>query len=84
MATISITISKIGSDIIIKTTEGKQIKISDSNKELKATEVINLLNYAKDNVYVLEDLDSELLKDKSIVSVHTIFEEIVDKLNPVT
>ena len=32
MATINITISKVGSDIIIKTTEGKQIKISDSNK----------------------------------------------------
>ncbi len=83
MATINITISKVGSDIIIKTTEGKQIKISDSNKELKATEVINLLNYDKNNVYKLEDLDSELLKDKSIVSVYTIFEEIVDKLNPV-
>ena len=83
METINITISKVGSDIIIKTTEGKQIKISDSNKELKATEVIKLLNYDKDNVYKLEDLDSELLKDKSIVSVYTIFEEIVDKLNPV-
>lgn len=83
MATINITISKVGSDIIIKTTEGKQIKISDSNKELKATEVIKLLNYDKNNVYKLEDLDSELLKDKSIVSVYTIFEEIVDKLNPV-
>lgn len=83
MVTINITISKVGSDIIIKTTEGKQIKISDSNKELKATEVIKLLNYDKNNVYKLEDLDSELLKDKSIVSVYTIFEEIVDKLNPV-
>lgn len=83
METINITISKVGSDIIIKTTEGKQIKISDSNKELKATEVIKLLNYDKDNVYKLEDLESELLKDKSIVSVYTIFEEIVDKLNPV-
>lgn len=83
MEIVKITIEKDRNDIIIKSSEGQQITILDSNKELKATEIIEFLDYTKEKTYSIDNLRDELLKDKNIVSIHTIFKEIIEKLNPV-
>lgn len=83
METVKITISKDRDNINITSSEGQSISISNANKELRATETIEFLNYDKDKTYFVEDLSTELQKDKNIVSIYTIFKEITDKLNPV-
>lgn len=83
METVKITISKDRDNINITSSEGQSISISNTNKELRATETIAFLNYDKDKTYFVEELSPELQKDKNIVSVHTIFKEITDKLNPI-
>jgi len=83
METVTITISKDRDNINIASSEGQSITISNTNKELKATETIAFLNYNKDKTYSIDELSPELQKDKNIVSIYTIFKEIVDKLNPI-
>ncbi len=82
METVEITIGKDRDNIFIKSSEGQNITISNDNKELKATETIEFLNYTKNKNYVVIPLNEELQKDKNIVSIYMIFKEISDKLNP--
>lgn len=84
MEAIKITISKENNVIYIRSSQGKQIEINDTNKELKATEIIEFLNYSKEASYSLEPLNMDLTKDKNILSIHMIFEEIIEKLNPIS
>lgn len=84
MEMVKIVINKERNDIIITSSEGQKITITESNKELKATETIEFLNYTKDKSYHIEALSEELKKDKNIVSIYMIFKEIVEKLNPIS
>lgn len=59
MEQIEITIIKEGKDILITSTEGRQIKITQNNNELKASEILEFLNYAEHKKYKLNDLDEE-------------------------
>lgn len=83
MEVIKITISKENNIIYIRSSQGKQIEITDTNKELKATEIIGFLNYSKETSYSLEPLTTALATDKNVLSIHMIFKEIIEKLNPV-
>ena len=74
---------KEGKDILITSTEGRQIKIPQSNNELKASETLEFLNYTEDKRYKLKDLDEELNADKNLVYVYEIFKSIIEKINPV-
>ena len=83
MGQIEIEIVKEGKDILITSTEGRQIKIPQSNNELKASETLEFLNYTEDKRYQLKDLDEELNADKNLVYVYEIFKSIIEKINPV-
>ena len=83
MGQIEIEIVKEGKDILITSTEGRQIKIPQSNNELKPSETLEFLNYTEDKRYKLKDLDEELNADKNLVYVYEIFKSIIEKINPV-
>ena len=81
MGQIEIEIVKEGKDILITSTEGRQIKIPQSNNELKASETLEFLNYTEDKRYKLKDLDEELNADKNLVYVYEIFKSIIEKID---
>lgn len=83
MEQIEITIVKEGKEILITSTEGRQIKIMQSNNELKASETLEFLNYTENKKYKLNDLDEESKKDKNLSYVYEIFKSIIGKINPV-
>lgn len=83
MEQTEITIVKEGKDILIKSTEGRQIKITQNNNELKASETLEFLNYTENKKYKLHDLDEDLKEDKNLKYVYEIFKSIIEKLNPV-
>lgn len=83
MEQIEITIVKEGKDILITSTEGRQIKIPQSNNELKASETFEFLNYAENKRYKLNDLDEASKTDKNLGDVYEIFKAIIEKINPV-
>lgn len=83
METINIKIIKSSEDVIIQSSEGQQIQIFNSNKELKASDVIAFLRYSKEKKYTLEPLDEDLNNDKNVISIYEIFNEIIKKINPV-
>lgn len=83
MGQIEITIVKEGKDILITSTEGRQIKIPQSNNELKASETLEFLNYAENKRYKLNDLDEASKTDKNLGYVYEIFKAIIEKINPV-
>ena len=60
MEPIEITIDKDGKDILITNTEGRQIKIYQNNNELKASEILEFLDYIENKKYKLNDLDESL------------------------
>lgn len=64
MEPIKITIIKEGGDILIISTEGRQIKITQNNNELKASETIEFLNYSENKSYYLNDLEEKYKLDK--------------------
>ena len=81
MEQIEITIIKEGKDILITSTEGRQIKITQNNNELKASETLEFLNYAENKRYKLNDLDEESKNDKNLGYVYEIFKSIIEKIN---
>lgn len=83
MEQIEITIIKEGKDILITSTEGRQIKITQNNNELKASETLEFLNYAENKRYKLNDLDEESKNDKNLGYVYEIFKSIIEKINPI-
>ncbi len=83
MEPIEITIDKDGKDILITNTEGRQIKIYQNNNELKASEILEFLDYIENKKYKLNDLDESLKSDKNLVYIYEIFKEIIGKLNPI-
>ncbi len=83
MEPIEITIAKEGKDILISNTEGRQIKITQNNNELKASEVLEFLNYSENKRYKLKELEEELNNNKNIKYIYEIFKSIIEKLNPV-
>ena len=83
MEQIKISIEKEGKDILIKSSEGRQIKIIQSNNELKASETKEFLNYTSNKRYILRELSEDLISDKNLKYVYEIFKEIIDKLNPI-
>lgn len=83
MEQIEITIIKEGKDILITSTEGRQIKITQNNNELKASEILEFLNYAENKRYKLNDLDEESKNDKNLGYVYEIFKSIIEKINPI-
>ena len=83
MEQIEITIIKEGKDILITSTEGRQIKITQNNNELKASEILEFLNYAEHKKYKLNDLDEESKNDKNLGYVYEIFKSIIEKINPI-
>ena len=83
MEQIEITIAKEGKDILISNTEGRQIKITQNNNELKASEVLEFLNYSENKSYKLKELEEELNNNKNIKYIYEIFKSIIEKLNPV-
>ena len=70
MEQIEITIIKEGKDILITSTEGRQIKITQNNNELKASETLEFLNYAENKRYKLNELDEESKNDKNLGYVY--------------
>lgn len=83
MEQIEITIAKEGKDILISNTGGRQIKITQNNNELKASEVLEFLNYSENKRYKLKELEEELNNNKNIKYIYEIFKSIIEKLNPV-
>ena len=83
MEQINIEITRENKDILIKNTEGGEIKILETNKELKASETLRFLNYTDGKKYIFNPLDEKLKNDKNIQYVYQIFYEIIDKLNPI-
>lgn len=83
MEPIEIKIVKEGKDILITSTEGGQIKITQNNNELKASETLEFLNYAENKRYKLNDLDEDSKSDKNLGYVYEIFKSIIEKINPV-
>ena len=83
MELIEITIVKEGKDILITSTEGRQIRIAQNNNELKASEILEFLNYAENKTYKLNDLDEVSKENKNLGYVYEIFKSIIEKLNPV-
>lgn len=83
MEQIEITIIKEGKDILIMSTEGRQIKITQNNNELKASETLEFLNYVENKRYKLNELDEEAMQDKNLKYVYEIFKSIIEKINPV-
>jgi hypothetical protein len=83
MEPIKITIIKEGGDILIISTEGRQIKITQNNNELKASETIEFLNYSENKSYYLNDLEEKYKLDKNLIYVYKIFNNIIEKLNPI-
>lgn len=83
METVKISITKTEQYILIKSSEGQQIQIFETNKELKASEIISFLMYEKNKKYIVEPLADEIKNDKCVISVYEIFNEIVQKINPV-
>lgn len=83
MEQIEITIIKEGKDILITSTEGRQIKITQNNNELKASETLEFLNYAENKRYKLNELDEESKNDKNLGYVYEIFKSIIEKINPI-
>lgn len=81
MAVVKITVAKLGNDIMITNSLGKEIKILDINKQIKATDIVTFLNYTKDITYELEDIEENLKEDKNVNYVHMIFCEIIEKIN---
>ena len=81
MEQIEITIIKEGKDILITSTEGRQIKITQNNNELKASETLEFLNYAENKRYKLNDEESK--NDKNLGYVYEIFKSIIEKINPI-
>ena len=81
MKTVEIKICKQGRDILITNSEGKEITISETNKQLKATKVVEFLDYNKDVLYELKEIEDELKEDKNIEYVYIILGEIIEKLN---
>ena len=47
MEPIKIAIVKEGKDILVTSTEGGQIRITQNNNELKASETLEFLNYTE-------------------------------------
>ena len=82
METVKISITKTEQYILIKSSEGQQIQIFET-KELKASEIISFLMYEKNKKYIVEPLADEIKNDKCVISVYEIFNEIVQKINPV-
>lgn len=82
MERINIEITKESGDILIKNDQGGEFRIPDSNKELRASETLNFLNYNENKYYVLKELDESVKNDKNIQYVYKIFEEIIEKINP--
>ena len=80
---VVVDIVKEGKDILIKSTEGRQIKITQNNNELKASETLEFLNYTENKKYKLHDLGEDLKADKNLKYVYEIFKSIIEKLNPV-
>lgn len=83
MEQIEITIIKEGKDILITSTEGREIKITQNNNELKASETLEFLNYTENKKYKLNDLDEESKTDKNLGYVYEIFKSIIEKINPI-
>lgn len=83
MEPIKIAIVKEGKDILITSTEGGQIRITQSNNELKASETLEFLNYTENKKYILNELTEESKVDKNLVYVYEIFKAIIEKINPV-
>lgn len=83
MGQIEIEIVKEGKDILITSTEGRQIKITQNNNELKASETLEFLNYAENKRYKLNNLDEESKNDKNLGYVYEIFKSIIEKINPI-
>lgn len=83
MEPINIEVTRENKDILVKNTEGRQIKILENNKELKASETLQFLNYMEGKKYILKPLEQELKNDKNIQYVYQIFQEIIEKLNPI-
>lgn len=81
MAVIEIKVAKSGNDIMITNSLGKEIKILDINKQIKATDIATFLSYTKDITYELEDIEESLKEDKNVNYVHLIFSEIIEKIN---
>ena len=71
MEPIKIAIVKEGKDILITSTEGGQIRITQSNNELKASETLEFLNYTENKKYIL------------ILTGSMGFGNIIEKINPV-
>ena len=83
MEQIEITIVKEGKDILISNSEGRQIKITSNNNELKASEVLEFLNYSEKKIYKLNELDEDLNSNKNIRFIYEIVKSIIEKINPV-
>ena len=83
MKPINIEVTRENKDILVKSTEGRQIKILENNKELKASETLQFLNYMEGKKYILKPLEQELKNDQNIQYVYQIFKEIIEKLNPI-
>lgn len=83
MEPIRITITKDGRDILIASSEGRQIKIISTNNELKASETIEFLNYEDNKKYELVELTEETKSDKNLCYVYEVFRSIIEKINPI-
>lgn len=69
-------------DLCIKNNNSKyEIIINQETKELKASEIIKLLDYSEDKSYLLEELTEDQKNNKYFLSIQKILLEILEKVN---
>lgn len=81
METKKIEINKDKDGIIVIKCEEKTEKINMITKELKGSQIINILNYKKDNIYEIKELSESDNKDHVCLTLYNIFNEIKNKIN---
>ena len=82
MEQIELEISKDESgNIVIKSSEEKRVVVDKNENKLKATDVVNLLDYTEEKTYKIAELSEEYSDDKNLVFIMKVFEQIIENLN---
>lgn len=59
----------------------KILEIKSDIKEIKASEILEFLEYDEDKKYILDEISKELQENEFVQCIYEIFAEIVDKIN---
>lgn len=78
---IVIDIKKENGIISVCSSEGYVTIIDNINKEIKASEILKLLNYNENKKYILSELNSDDIKDEVMECIYDILNDIINNVN---